>query len=111
MLTGHLPEFLIVMVLALVVFGPSRLPEVANALGRGIREFRRATSELEDAVMNQGEVDDFADEDMFPHIPPEPAEHLETSKEPAVDTLSTYRNQVQPTGPDASAEEEVGSPS
>jgi sec-independent protein translocase protein TatA len=41
---SHLPELLIVLVLALVVFGPKRLPEIGGAMGRGIREFRKGTS-------------------------------------------------------------------
>ena len=40
---GHLWEIVILLVIALLVFGPGRLPEVGSALGRGIREFRDAT--------------------------------------------------------------------
>jgi sec-independent protein translocase protein TatA len=35
-----LPEILIVLVIALIVFGPKRLPEMGRSLGRGIREFK-----------------------------------------------------------------------
>jgi TatA/E family protein of Tat protein translocase len=45
---GHLPELLIVLILALVVFGPKRLPEIGGAMGKGIKEFRKGTAELED---------------------------------------------------------------
>ena len=34
------PEILLVLVIALVLFGPSRIPEIGSALGRSIREFR-----------------------------------------------------------------------
>jgi sec-independent protein translocase protein TatA len=40
------PELLVILVVALVVLGPKRLPEVAKALGKGLAEFRRATSDL-----------------------------------------------------------------
>ena len=40
------PELLLIAVLALVVIGPKRLPDLAKALGRGFAEFRRATEEL-----------------------------------------------------------------
>ena len=43
---SHLPELLIVLVLALVVFGPKRLPEIGGALGKSIREFKDSTSDL-----------------------------------------------------------------
>jgi TatA/E family protein of Tat protein translocase len=43
-------ELLLVLVLALLILGPGKLPEVGNALGRTIREFRKATTDVEDAV-------------------------------------------------------------
>jgi TatA/E family protein of Tat protein translocase len=41
-----MPELLIILVVALLVLGPKRLPDVARSLGRGMAEFRRASSEL-----------------------------------------------------------------
>lgn len=46
MLGGHLPELLIVLTLALVIFGPKRLPEIGASLGKGIRDFRAGISDL-----------------------------------------------------------------
>jgi sec-independent protein translocase protein TatA len=51
-----LPELLIVLVIALVVFGPQRLPEMGRQLGQTIREFRAATTE----IRSQIGVDDIA---------------------------------------------------
>jgi sec-independent protein translocase protein TatA len=39
------PELLIIFVIAVIVFGPSKLPELGRSLGRGIAEFKRATTE------------------------------------------------------------------
>jgi TatA/E family protein of Tat protein translocase len=36
------PELLIILVVCLVVFGPGKLPEIGEALGKGIRDFQRA---------------------------------------------------------------------
>jgi sec-independent protein translocase protein TatA len=36
------PELIVIMVVALLVFGPSRLPEIGSALGKGIRDFKKA---------------------------------------------------------------------
>ena len=37
---------LVILAIILIVFGPSRLPELGSSLGRGVREFRKATDEL-----------------------------------------------------------------
>lgn len=37
-------ELIIILVLALIIFGPGKLPEVGRAVGRSIREFKKATS-------------------------------------------------------------------
>jgi sec-independent protein translocase protein TatA len=39
-------EMLVIFVVALLVFGPKKLPELGKSLGKGIREFRKATDEL-----------------------------------------------------------------
>jgi TatA/E family protein of Tat protein translocase len=41
-----LPELLVIIVIALIVFGPKRLPELAKAFGRAMREFKKATEEM-----------------------------------------------------------------
>ena len=41
-------ELIIILVIALLVFGANKLPEIGRGLGRGIREFRKASSELTD---------------------------------------------------------------
>ena len=45
-----MPELLVILVVALLVLGPKRLPEVARSLGRGMAEFRRASSELRNTL-------------------------------------------------------------
>jgi TatA/E family protein of Tat protein translocase len=41
-------ELLVILAIALLIFGPKRLPELARSLGKGLAEFRRASSELRD---------------------------------------------------------------
>ena len=43
-----MPELIVILVVALVVLGPKRLPEVARTLGKAIAEFRRQTSDMMD---------------------------------------------------------------
>ncbi|UNC92629.1 twin-arginine translocase TatA/TatE family subunit [Candidatus Contubernalis alkaliaceticus] len=49
-------ELLIIFGVVLVVFGPSKLPELGRSLGRGIREFRQATHGLKESI--EVEVED-----------------------------------------------------
>ena len=39
-------EILVILVIALIVFGPRKLPEIGKSLGRGIAEFKKASSDL-----------------------------------------------------------------
>lgn len=39
-----MPELILILIIALVVFGPGKLPEMGKALGKAINEFRRATA-------------------------------------------------------------------
>jgi sec-independent protein translocase protein TatA len=48
---GHLWEIIIVLVVVLIIWGPGKLPDVGAGIGKGIREFRKASSETHDAVM------------------------------------------------------------
>lgn len=41
-------ELILILVVALIVFGPKQLPEVAKSIGRGIREIKKITSEVSD---------------------------------------------------------------
>jgi Tat protein translocase TatB subunit len=50
------PELLLIAVIALVVIGPSRLPDLARALGRGFAEFRRATDELKQSFEEESRL-------------------------------------------------------
>ena len=44
------PELVVILVLALLVLGPQRLPELARALGRAVAELKRATQDLKDEM-------------------------------------------------------------
>lgn len=45
-----MPELLVILVIAIIFIGPGKLPDVARSLGRGLREFRRATDELKNTI-------------------------------------------------------------
>ena len=51
-----LPELIIIMVIALVVIGPQKLPDLARALGKGLAEFRKASQEIKDSFNLDEEI-------------------------------------------------------
>ena len=53
-----LPEILVILVLALLIFGPKRLPEVGRTIGKGLSEFRRATTDLKRSVNAELSLED-----------------------------------------------------
>jgi sec-independent protein translocase protein TatA len=44
------PELMVILVIALIVLGPSRLPDVAKAVGKALAEFKKATSDISDEI-------------------------------------------------------------
>ncbi|MGF1491569.1 MAG: TatA/E family twin arginine-targeting protein translocase [Microcoleaceae cyanobacterium] len=48
-----LPEMMVILVLALLVFGPKKLPEIGRSLGKAIRGFQEASREFENEVKQQ----------------------------------------------------------
>ena len=51
-----LPELILILVVALLVLGPKRLPEAARSIGRGYREFQKAVSGIKSEVDKAGEA-------------------------------------------------------
>lgn len=45
-----MPEILLILAIALIILGPKKLPEIAKSLGRGIAEFKKATSDFKQSV-------------------------------------------------------------
>ncbi len=45
-----MPELIIILVIALIVIGPSKLPDLAKALGKGMAEFKKATREIKESL-------------------------------------------------------------
>ncbi len=63
------PELLVILLVALIVLGPKRLPGVARAIGRGMRELRRAMHSFEDFVDEQPS-EPRSDPSANPSVPP-----------------------------------------
>lgn len=48
-------EIVILLLIALLVFGANRLPDAGRAVGKGLREFKRALSDAEESIQRPGE--------------------------------------------------------
>jgi sec-independent protein translocase protein TatA len=53
-----MPELIVIFVIALIVFGPRKLPELGRSLGRSIAEFKRATNELQHSFEEEVRLDE-----------------------------------------------------
>src|SRR3954463_3517332 len=53
-----MPELIIIFVIALIIFGPRKLPELGRSLGKSINEFKRASNELRSTIEEEIRLDD-----------------------------------------------------
>jgi len=53
-----MPELVVIFVIALIIFGPRKLPELGRSLGRSINEFKRASNELKSTLEEEVRLDE-----------------------------------------------------
>lgn len=53
-----MPELIVILVIALIVLGPQKLPDLARSLGRGLAEFRRATEDFKQNIEDEARAQD-----------------------------------------------------
>jgi TatA/E family protein of Tat protein translocase len=53
-----MPELIIIFVIALIIFGPRKLPELGRSLGKSISEFKRASNELKSTLEEEIRLDE-----------------------------------------------------
>ena len=56
-----MPELIIIFVIALIIFGPRKLPELGKSLGRSLSEFKRASNELRSTLEEEIKIEDSQD--------------------------------------------------
>ncbi|MFL5727174.1 MAG: twin-arginine translocase TatA/TatE family subunit [Chloroflexota bacterium] len=98
-------EWIVILVIALLILGPGKLPDVAAAVGKSIREFRKASSDVQDAVKldaapqpaGGGQPPAATPAPVPPAAQPAPEPTPQTSEEP------TVKQPIAPVAPAASA--------
>ena len=63
------PELIFILVLALLIFGPKRLPEIGRTLGRGMSEFRKASNDLKRTINVELALDEESQPPVRPYRP------------------------------------------
>ena len=53
-----MPEMIIILVIALIIFGPRKLPELGRSLGKSLAEFKRASNELKNTLEEEIRLDE-----------------------------------------------------
>lgn len=67
-----MPELILIFVVALLVFGPKKLPEIGKSLGKGLAEFKRASDELKKTIeheIEQGKTEVSSVRDTVASVP------------------------------------------
>ncbi len=68
-----MPELVIILTIALIIFGPRKLPELGRSLGRSLHEFKRASNELRNTLDEEIRVEEQRSAER--QRPPKTAEH------------------------------------
>lgn len=53
------PELILILAIALLIFGPKKLPEVGKSIGKAMREFRKTSDEIKEKIEEEIEADEF----------------------------------------------------
>ena len=72
------PELIVIFVIALIIFGPRKLPEIGKSLGKSLAEFKKASNELRNTLEEEIRIEE-------QRSPPEPVKNTTPPAAPHVD--------------------------
>ena len=61
-----MPELIIILVIALIIFGPRKLPELGKSLGRSLNEFKRASADLQNTLEQEIKLEEQKEQQAKP---------------------------------------------
>ena len=91
-----MPEMLIILVIALIIFGPRKLPELGRSLGKSLAEFKRASNELKNTLEEEIRLDEqrtTQEAAKAKEAPPTPASGEASSDTPVAHDHSDHSDQ------------------
>jgi TatA/E family protein of Tat protein translocase len=88
------PEMILIFIIALIVFGPKRLPEIGRTIGKALGEFKKATDDFKSTIEREVRVDELKQlaSTQIPVVDT-------VSQIPVVDTISSSEPVVEPAEP------------
>jgi TatA/E family protein of Tat protein translocase len=95
-----MPELIIILTLALIIFGPRKLPELGRSLGKSLGEFKRASNELRNTLDEEIRLE----EERERNTTPRPA----ASQSAPVTTATEYNDLSDPAAPDHTVPRDSG---
>ena len=98
-----MPELIVILVIALIVIGPKKLPDLAKALGKGMAEFKKATQEIKDSLdveedfneMKEDLADSISGLDIAEELEPPKSTEAEEPKNSDMDEVPEDHEKVE----------------
>ena len=94
------PELFLIMVIALIVFGPRKLPEIGKSMGKMMAEFRKASNEFRQTIENEVEAEKIRDATRIemPRLDAAPTATSQATVTPASEASSAPAEPAAPAG-------------
>ena len=86
-----MPELVIILVIALIIFGPRKLPELGRSLGKSLGEFKKASNELRSTLEEEVRIEEQKDQRA----------KMEAEQTSAIDAARTGSPTVEPAAPES----------